>query len=126
MFLKENRLGIIWSLIITLICLVPGGNSSGISFFASLGIDKIIHAGIHFVLIYFVSTGLLKQSAIDLSVNSAFVIAFFYSVLLGVGMEILQMFFVPGRSGDIYDVIANVTGAIVGVILFLKPKKVKN
>ena len=43
----------------------------------------------------------------------------FYTFLLSLGIEILQPFISGFRSSDITDIITNVTGGIVGYIMYL-------
>jgi len=45
---------------------------------------------------------------------------FSVSFLLGVLLELIQHYFIPERSGSIYDVLANTTGCILGLFLFYK------
>jgi len=125
MFFKSNKLGIIWSLVIIVICIVPGSNDPGMSFLNSLGVDKVIHGFIHLVLVNTLVSGLLKQTTFFLTKGKAFFIALLYSLLLGLLIEIVQSKFILGRSGDVYDILANAIGAIVGVLLHSKLQRFK-
>lgn len=46
-------------------------------------------------------------------------ISFTLSVLFGIGIEMLQEFFTTTRHADIYDVLANTTGAILAVLIIV-------
>jgi len=115
MFFKANRFGLTWTSIVIIICLIPGGNSPGISFLSSLGLDKIIHFLIHLILVYLVAKGLLKS--FPLKPKSILFFTLVYSLTLGIVLEIVQSLYVIGRSGDYFDVLANFIGAIFGVLL---------
>jgi VanZ family protein len=44
----------------------------------------------------------------------------FFSIFFGVLMEIFQLYLFNGRSFELYDILANIIGSIIGVILFQK------
>ena len=117
MFLSKNKYGIVWTLLILLLCLMPGDNLPSTSFLSFEGADKLLHFTLYFVLLTFVGKGLVNYFDSSYSSNRIIVIAFFYCLFLGVGIEFLQDIFVAGRSGDFFDVLANATGASVGVVI---------
>lgn len=116
MFFKKNILGIIWSLVILIVCLMPGDNLPGSSFLSFVGMDKLIHGFLYAVLMVLVGKGLINQFDISSSKTKTLVVAFLYCFFLGAGIEFLQSGFVVGRSGDILDVLANNIGALIGVL----------
>lgn len=50
-------------------------------------------------------------------------ISFVFSVLFGIGIELLQAFLTTTRKADIFDVFANVTGATLAVIVIILVNK---
>ncbi|HEY4134030.1 MAG TPA: VanZ family protein [Alphaproteobacteria bacterium] len=70
------------------------------------GIDKIFHCTGYFVL--------ALQTQPSFSTRRAALIAALCMIPFGIGMEIGQEF-VPGRSADPYDALANSIGALAGV-----------
>ena len=44
-------------------------------------------------------------------------------ILWGIAIEFLQEYFIPTRSGDIFDALANTLGGIVGMSLFHRIRK---
>ena len=123
MFLSKNKYGIVWTLLILMLCLMPGDNLPSTSFLSFKGVDKLLHFTLYFVLLIFVGKGLVNYFDSSYSNNRIIVIAFLYCLFLGVGIEFLQSIFVPGRSGDFFDVLANATGASVGVVILLVQSK---
>ena len=123
MFLSKNKYGIVWTLLILQLCLMPGENLPSTSFLSFKGADKLLHFTLYFVLLIFVGRGLVNYFDSSYSSNRIIVIAFLYCLFLGVGIEFLQSIFVPGRSGDFFDVLANATGASVGVVILLVQSK---
>ena len=123
MFLSKNKYGIVWTLLILQLCLMPGDNLPSTSFLSFKGADKLLHFTLYFVLLILVGKGLVNYFDSSYSSNRIIVIAFLYCLFLGVGIEFLQSIFVPGRSGDFFDVLANATGASVGVVILLVQSK---
>ena len=125
MFLNKNKYGIAWTLIILLVCLMPGDNLPSSSFLSFKGSDKLIHTTLYLVLIILVGKGLLKYFNSSYSRNRIIVIAFLYCLFLGVGIEFIQSVFVAGRGGDVLDVLANAAGASIGVVVLIAQLKTK-
>ena len=123
MFLNKNKLGIVWSLLILSVCLMPGDNLPSSSFLSFKGADKLIHTTLYLVLIILVGKGLLKYFNSSYSRNRIIVIAFLYCLFLGIGIEFIQSVFVAARSGDIFDVLANVTGVFIGALMLMSQIK---
>ena len=119
MFLNKNKFGIAWTLLILLVCLMPGDNLPSSSFLSFKGADKLIHFTLYLVLLIVVGKGLVNYFNPSYSSNRIIVIAFLYCLFLGVGIEFIQSVFVAGRVGDIFDVLANGIGASVGAIILI-------
>src|SRR5690554_3649211 len=86
------------------------------------GADKSIHIAIHFLLVllwqlyWFFRNGRVltwKHGAIVLSA----------SLIYGIIIELLQGYMTTLRTPDVFDVLANFGGALLGVILFFRLKK---
>ena len=49
------------------------------------------------------------------------------SIVLGVVLEFLQLYYIPGRTFDLFDMLADAIGAIIGYVLLVFPKtKIEN
>ena len=79
--------------------------------------DKIVHT-----IMYFSITGMLMLNQTSYFRNQITKVqlyfAFLFSVGFGILMEIIQ-YFLPWRSGSIYDLIANTFGTIIAIIIML-------
>ena len=73
--------------------------------------DKIVHFFLYFFLVLF---WLLAYPELKFKKLQLFVLA----VLLGVVIEFLQEFYVPNRTGDVFDALANTLGALVGLVFY--------
>ena len=76
------------------------------------GIDKIIHA-----ILFLVEAGLIFWAFHSVTNRSLLVPILIWCLFLGGGLELIQHFWVPGRSGQICDLIADVAGGIIGFML---------
>lgn len=114
--LKKSVFGLatFWTLSIAFLCLVKFNDlpSFGVS-----GMDKYVHFIFHFVFtllwsVYFS----LVFSKIEGKLLSKILLA---SLLYGIALEFLQNEFTATRKADVYDVIANFTGALVATIVMI-------
>jgi VanZ family protein len=105
---------LIWTFSILLLCLEPASDLPKIQI---SNIDKLVHFTFHFV---FIILWYLFLNSINKIVNSkALVILFFVSFAFGIVIEISQQEFTNSRKGDILDVISNISGAFLALILVI-------
>jgi VanZ family protein len=80
--------------------------------------DKYVHVFFHFV---FTSLWILylKSQIKNANKYSPLVISFFSSVLLGLMIEVAQELFTTTRSADLFDILANTSGAVLAVCTVL-------
>ena len=117
MFIRYNLLTIMWSIIIIVLCSIPGQEFPDTSFLDIAHIDKIVHFGLYFILSVVAIKGFSIQNKINRVANSPFLYTILYSIFLGIIIELLQYSVIPFRQGDIYDVLANAVGSVCGVLL---------
>lgn len=114
LFFRYNLFGIIWSLLIMLVSLLPQGTSS--SNYGS-GTDKFIHLVMYAVLSLLLVVGFQKQSLNTYLKFNAIKIALIASNIYGILIELLQLF-TTARTFEIHDVLANSGGTLIGVAIF--------
>ena len=102
---------ILWTLFIASSCLLPAAAFRSFSFDALLELDKIIH----FVL-YAVFVLLWALAIRDISVKQKIVLLLI-GVTYGILIEVLQSTMALGRSYDIADIVSNIIGCIIGIVL---------
>lgn len=103
--------GIVWALVILILCGIPGRDIPHISFLELLSFDKFVHAAIFFVL-YILFRRSLNNAGIALTTERRFIL-FFSCIIYGGLLEIMQGLVFEERSADLYDFIANSFGVIV-------------
>lgn len=116
---KNFLLAFFWTLGITIACLVSISDVPNVSIF---GKDKTVHS--FFYLIFSVLWFLFLTKEMpqwSFAKKATFVII--ASLLYGAMIEICQGQFTTTRKADFYDVIANVSGSIIGVLLLRSIEK---
>lgn len=110
MLILKYFAAIVATLTIAAICFLPGSNLPNAPF---LNFDKFVHFGIFAIL-----TILWYLPFWDKRSNSLnFLIALLLITYGGI-IEIVQHQFVTGRTGDVFDLIANILG-VLAVYLFI-------
>ena len=87
--------------------------------------DKFVHMGIYFVLFLTAYFSFSNQSKFLYLQRNPLLVAFLIVSVYGASDEIHQ-YFVPGRSCDIFDWIADVIGTALGIVAILFIKKLLN
>ncbi len=108
---------LLWTGLISLLCLMQSGNVPSVD--AIPYVDKIVHVFFHFVFtsLWFLCFRMQMKSTV---VFKALVLSFLFSFCFGIAIEILQGIFTETRKADVYDVLANVTGAFLAVFTFFR------
>ncbi|MEN9910229.1 MAG: hypothetical protein RLZZ540_3388 [Bacteroidota bacterium] len=121
--LKKICLGaaLSWAAVILYLCLIRISELPEIKI---LYIDKIIHAFFYFVFsilwFYALRFYFKKQSS-----SKLLRVVFVMALLFGIAIELFQTYFTTFRNGDVRDVLANTTGALLAIIMIkLLDKKV--
>ncbi len=73
--------------------------------------DKIVHFFLYFFLALFWMLALPK---IKQTLNRLLIII----ILWGIFIEVLQEYFIPGRTGDVFDAIANTFGGLFAILFY--------
>ena len=74
--------------------------------------DKLNHIGAHLLLVLLAFLTLKGRN-----VNSPLFISFFISVAYGIIIEVLQLILSSGRTFDPMDILANIFGAMMSILL---------
>jgi len=104
-----------WSGLIVFACLLPSNDIPQVNI---PNLDKVIHSLFYFI---FLSLWFLffKKKLNSSNNLKPLAISFVFAVFFGIGIELMQKFFTVTRSADTFDVIANLFGASLAVIVIL-------
>jgi len=117
LFLSNKRkflylpLGLYW-LIIFILTSIPGGSIPKV--FG--GVDKLKHFGAYFVLAILLNFTLYLQNKFPLLSKKSMLFTFLITLFYGLFDEVHQIF-IPGRSFDWWDLVADVVGSLLGILL---------
>lgn len=110
--LRSFRWALAWALVILVLCLIPGKTLPEWNWFALLDLDKLVHAGMFFVLAI-----LLAQALLDHGSPVRFIVwACVISIGYGMATEFMQGLEAMGRRTDINDMIANSVGSLLAAV----------
>ena len=107
-----------WTLFIIILLCLPGSAIPGAGIFSLNNLDKIVH----FILFggNVVLWALpLQQAPVQGRPLKAIWRITLLTIILGVALEYVQLYFIPNRSFDIKDIAADTAGAAVAFIYFL-------
>ncbi|WP_246000896.1 VanZ family protein [Pontibacter diazotrophicus] len=104
---------------ILLTTLLPSSSLPTVSVWWDLfSIDSFAHVFLFCVLTFLMIVGFAKQFTLLKLKHYPIRYALFISTLFGIFVELMQHFFIPGRHGDIVDVLCNTLGCLIGIVLF--------
>ncbi len=100
----------LWTVMIAVLCLIDANELPKPELDISSP-DKYVHFTFHFMFtLLWITYGRMKWRNVLMKVFTA-------SLVFGILIEICQEFFTTTRSADISDVLANVSGSLVAIIL---------
>ena len=85
--------------------------------------DKVVHVSIFFLLVCIWQLYILRKNDGQLSWRKSFRILL-WSLFYGIIIEVSQGLFTVSRSPDVWDVVANLVGAMIGIMFFQKIKHI--
>jgi VanZ family protein len=111
--------GILWIVFIVLLTALPGRLLPDIPTFMDLfEPDKLVHVVLFAILVILLLRGFARDPKAVFLKNHSLLVALNTGILLGALTELMQKYFIPGRTGSIYDFIANTAGCFVGWRVF--------
>jgi VanZ family protein len=82
--------------------------------------DKWVHLGLFSVMTVLLCWGLYKEKKKPGNLKQLFIRMGVFCLIYGIAMEFVQRYFIPNRSFDIGDIIADGVGSAAGVIYSIK------
>jgi VanZ family protein len=115
-WLKSKAVAIGWFLLMNVLFVLPGSTLPKTGWFTDIQLDKWVHIGLFAVLVF------LFCSAFN-SVSKKIWIVLVAAVAYGFIVEVVQKNWVSNRSFDLYDVLAETAGSIIGLVVWLRVNK---
>ena len=110
-FVRYQLPVIVWALLIFVSSSIPGTKFPSVPIF---GVDKIVHIGFYFIFCFLAHRALAHQQKFPLLFRYSYAFSVLCTLAYGAFDEFHQ-YFVPSRSSDVFDVMADVTGALIYV-----------
>ena len=109
---------VFWAVSILFLCLIDTKELPSVTYLELMEFDKLVHIVLFGLLMLSCTVALRKQTKIAWAQKNAMVIALLFSIVYGSVIEVVQFFMVQDRTGELYDVLANGLGALLGILFF--------
>jgi VanZ family protein len=114
---RYKAVAISWLLIMSILFFLPGSALPKENWLDLVYFDKWVHIGLFAMLIFLWRSSFARES----NYYNFFLILF--ALIYGIGVEFIQRNWIPNRSFDLYDVIADFVGSIIGFLIWLSVYK---
>jgi len=104
-----------WTLLITILSLLPKEQASTFKLFDIPHLDKPGHAIFYAVFCFLWCVALLQRKSPH---RQAGIYVLVFAGIYGIVIEYLQAYFSMGRQFEVWDIIANIGGAVIGFTAF--------
>ena len=104
---------------ILLMC-IPGSLVPGTGIFALKNLDKIVHVILFGMNVLFWGWHYETSGRKTKDLRVIFIAATSIMITLGIVMEYVQMYFIPNRSFDGYDILSDVVGSVLAGLWLLR------
>ena len=111
---------IFWFIIITTLLCLPGTDLPKINWLDKIWIDKWVHIILFLLLVVSLCWGMLGKNSLKKSFQNIFRWVAILSLIYGIIMEVVQHYFIPFRSFDIGDILADGVGSLLGYIFSIR------
>lgn len=112
---------ILWLLIIITLLSLPGSAFPSQNWMSKIQFDKWIHIFIFFILTFLFCLPLRSYKEKTYRYFILYIsIATLLSIIIGIIMEYVQKYYIPNRSFDVWDIVTDTVGSVLGCIYCLR------
>jgi VanZ family protein len=108
---------LLWTIFIFILLALPGKMLPSEEHTFIPNLDKFVHVFLFGSFVFLWSFYYAAKKERGPSYNKIFFRIFIIACLYGIGMEFVQKYFIPNRDFDIYDIAADVGGALLGFLI---------
>ena len=116
--MKKNELRILpalsWVIFVTVLLCLPGSALPKESWFDKIWLDKWIHVILFLIMVFLWCRYVSKSEGKKIRYFRQIAIYFF---MYGIAMEFVQKYFIPNRSFDLKDILADGLGCSIGLLI---------
>ena len=109
---RYKSVAVTWFIVMCILFFLPGSDLPQANWLDAIYFDKWVHIGLFAMLTF------LWRSAFDLDLNHYNWIILFTAILYGLSVEFIQRYWIPNRSFDLFDLLADTVGSIIGLAVW--------
>jgi len=109
----------LWTIFILILMAIPGNMLPREEKTFIPNLDKLVHATLFGSFVFLWSIYYATRKEKNNNSNSRFVLILIIACLYGVATELMQKYLIPNRDYDIYDIMADSIGAVLGFLFVL-------
>jgi VanZ family protein len=117
--LSKNTPARLWTLFILILMAIPGNLLPREEKTFIPNLDKLVHATLFGSFVFLWSIYYATRKEKNNNSDSRFVLILIIACLYGVATELMQKYLIPNRDYDIYDIMADSIGAVLGFLFVL-------
>lgn len=111
---------IVWFFISIILLTLPGSSFPKEDWLDKLWLDKWVHIALFGIMTVLFCWSLSKQAIVSKKIKGHFILTGILCLIYGITMEFVQKCWIPNRSFDMGDIIADGAGAAAGVMYSFK------
>lgn len=112
---------ITWMIICTILLTLPGSSFPNKGWMGNLQLDKWVHIFLFSIMAFLLCWAIFKINKKSARQNRQyFIVAGLICIGYGIAMEYVQKYYVPNRSFDNGDIIADAVGAVAGTFYSIR------
>ncbi|HEX7755761.1 MAG TPA: VanZ family protein [Niabella sp.] len=108
---------LIYFIITVVLLTLPGSAFPKERFLDKIFFDKWVHIGLFTILVFLWNFWLIKKKNSAPGLTSKFIVVSILALAYGIAMEFVQKYWVPHRSFDVTDMVADGVGCLIGLFL---------
>ncbi|HZZ74554.1 MAG TPA: VanZ family protein [Puia sp.] len=109
----------LWTIFILILMAIPGNMLPREEKTFIPNLDKLVHATLFGSFVFLWSIYYATRKEKNNHSNSRYVLILIIACLYGVATELMQKYLIPNRDYDIYDIMADSIGAVLGFLFVL-------
>ncbi len=115
--LSSRITALVWTLLVFILLTIPGKMLPDENQLTIPNLDKLVHIILFGCFVFLWSFYFASRKDLHTPLNKKLFHILLIACLFGTAMEFIQKYFIPNRDFDIYDIAADIIGAICGYLI---------